>query len=325
VWHFHYPFPTGELSLLLARKLRAEGAGGDAGRAGAIPAVVMSYHSDFVGEAGLKRLLSAPYSWLTRAALGAADAVLAASPQLAGRSRFLPAFSRKVRLVPYGIDTSALAPTQVCLAEAAALRARYGGPLALFVGRLVPYKGADVLLRALSVVPDLRLIIVGEGPLRSALEALAGSLGIADRVVFAGALADRVLAAHYRAADMFVLPSVTSNEAFGLVQLEAHACGLPVISTNLPTGVPYVNRHGETGLVVEPGDVPGLAAALNRLAHDAELRERLGRRAEHRQETEFSREVMVDRVLDVYLELLEDRHPRHPLDRASDSGRSDRL
>jgi glycosyltransferase involved in cell wall biosynthesis len=305
VWHFHYPFPTGELSLLLARRFRGAGAGGAAGRPPGFPAVVMSYHSDFVGEAGLKRFLSVPYARLTRAALEAADVVLAASPQLAARSRFLPAVSSKVRLVPYGIDTTALAPTAACLAGAAELRTRFGGPLALFVGRLVPYKGADVLLRALPAVPELRLVMVGDGPLRGELEALAAALGIAHRVAFVGALADEALAAHYRAADVFVLPSVTPNEAFGLVQLEAHACGLPVVSTNLPTGVPYVNRHEETGLVVEPGDISGLAAALNRLVCEADLRRRLGLCAQRRQRTDFSLEVMVDRVLDVYRGLLE--------------------
>ena len=151
------------------------------------------------------------------------------------------------------------------------------------------------------------MVLVGEGPLRAELEDLTRSRGLGGRVSFAGALSDEALAAHYYAADVLVLPSVMSNEAFGLVQLEAHACGLPVVSTNLPTGVPFANKHGESGLVVEPGDVAGLGDALARLVRDPELRVRLGRQAQQRQEKEFSLEVMVDRVLETYRELLTGR------------------
>ena len=301
VWHFHYPFPTGELSLLLSLRHGGFRALSQRPR----PVVVCSYHSDFVGEAGLKRTLATPYAALTRAFLQAVDAVLVASPQLAERSRFVPAVAGKVRVVPYGIDTQHLRPTPAILGAAADLRRRYGSPLVLFVGRLVPYKGVDVLLRALPAVPEAHAVLVGEGPLRAELEGLASALGLSHRVSFAGALSDEALAAHYHAADLFALPSVTPNEAFGLVQLEAHACGLAVVSTNLPTGVPFANKHGESGLVVEPGDVAGLGDALARLLRDPELRARLGRQARERQKKEFSLEVMADRVLGTYRELLD--------------------
>ncbi len=121
---------------------------------------------------------------------------------------------------------------------------------------------------------------------------------------FVGTVSDDELVAWYHAADVFVLPSVTPNEAFGLVQLEAHACGLPVVSTNLPSGVPFANAHGVSGLVVEPGDAKGLAAALRRLLTDPELRARLGRQARERVYAEFSLEIMTRRILDVYAELL---------------------
>ena len=107
VWHFHYPFPTGELALLLS--LRRQGFRVPSRRPR--PVVVCSYHSDFVGHAGLKRTLAAPYGALTRAFLKAVDAVLVASPQMAERSRFVSAVADKVRVVPYGIDTEHLRQT----------------------------------------------------------------------------------------------------------------------------------------------------------------------------------------------------------------------
>jgi rhamnosyl/mannosyltransferase len=208
----------------------------------------------------------------------------------------------KVRVIPFGIDPRPLAATAARMAAAGLLRRRYGEPLVLFVGRLVPYKGVDVLLRAWPYV-RASLLVVGDGPLRPLLERRAAALGLGGRVHFAGPLGDEDLAAAFHAADLFVLPSVTPNEAFGLVQLEAHACGLPVVSTDLPTGVPYANRHGVSGLVVPPGDAAALAAALGLLVDDVGLRRRLGEGARRRFHREFSLERMTDRVLALYEEL----------------------
>jgi rhamnosyl/mannosyltransferase len=178
--------------------------------------------------------------------------------------------------------------------------------LTLFVGRLVPYKGVDVLLRALPHVPGT-VVLVGEGPLRGALGHLAAELSVGDRVRFVGALPHDDLVAHLHAADVMVLPSVTRNEAFGLVQIESHACGVPVVSTDLPSGVPFANLHGVTGLVVRPGDPVELAAALSLLLEDPGLRERLGRQARERFLREFTIDTMIDRILSLYSQTLSAR------------------
>ena len=149
-----------------------------------------------------------------------------------------------------------------------AVRSRWNGPIALFVGRLVPYKGADVLLRALARV-DVAAVVIGDGPMRGELERLSRDLKLESRIFFLGPLEDDAVAAWYAACDLFVLPSVTRAEAFGLVQLEAMARAKPVISTRLATGVPWVNVDGVTGIVVPPGDSEALAAALQTLAGDA--------------------------------------------------------
>ena len=118
---------------------------------------------------------------------------------------------------------------------------------------------------------------------------------------------DDELCAWYRAADVFCLPSVARSEAFGLVQIEAHAAGTPVVSTGLPTGVPYANLDGVTGLIVPPGDALALRQALVRLLSDDELRARLGRQAQARALREFTIPRMVAGTLEVYAEAME-RH-----------------
>ena len=115
---------------------------------------------------------------------------------------------------------------------------------------------------------------------------------------------------------MFVLPSIARTEAFGVVQIEAMAAGRPVVSTNLPTGVPWVNQDGVSGLVVTPGDPVALGDALRRLLDDGALRRRLGEGARRRAQTMFSRERMVatfKSVIDTVVqspELLDERLAR---------------
>jgi glycosyltransferase involved in cell wall biosynthesis len=143
------------------------------------------------------------------------------------------------------------------------------------------------------------LMIVGEGPLEPELRRLAVELGIDDRVRFAGRVEDEQLPACYQACDAFVLPSLARTEAFGVVQVEAMAAGLPVVSTRLPTGVPWVNQDGVTGLVVPPGDAAALGRALNRLSGSEALRRSLGEAASRRADDLFSRERMVRAFHDV--------------------------
>ena len=116
-------------------------------------------------------------------------------------------------------------------------------------------------------------------------------------VEFPGELTDDDVKAWMHAADMLVLPSITSAEAFGMVQLEAMASGIPVISTSVASGVPWVKRHGETGLVVTPGDVQALRTAIEALIVDAALRARLGAGGAARARSEFTMSAMADRLV----------------------------
>jgi rhamnosyl/mannosyltransferase len=174
----------------------------------------------------------------------------------------------------------------------------------LAVGRLIYYKGFEYLVRAMKQVIG-KLVIIGDGPLRSYLERDAHAIGIRDRVFFAGEIQNDSITPYYHAADVFVLPSVARSEAFGIVQLEAMACGKPVVNTQLESGVPFVSVDGVTGITVMPRKSELLATAINCLLDEPQLRARFGEAATRRVRDEFSVEKMASRTLEVYNEALE--------------------
>ncbi len=282
--HLHFPFPWGEVSWLLARS--------------SLP-TVLTYHSDIVRQEKLLLL----YRPLLQRILERVDLILVSSPNMVEHSEFLRPVAAKCRVVPFGVDVDRLAGSAVVHAKAKQLRAAHHRPVVLFVGRLVYYKGVDVLVRAIAEV-DADLVLVGRGPLEHQLRVLAAQLGATERLTFLPYLESDDLTAWYHAADLLCLPSVARAEAFGLVQLEAQAAGTPVVSTRLATGVPFVNRNNVTGFTVTPGDPEALAAAMRRLLEDEQLRLRLGRQARDRVRRQFTSELMVKRTVDVYQEAL---------------------
>lgn len=297
VFHLHFPYPWGEVSWLAARGGRGALSGW---RARHDVPTVLTYHSDIVRQ----RVLGAAYAPILHRVLDRVDTVIASSPDMVEHSAELSRVADKCRVVPFGIHVERFAATPERTASAAGLREHHAPshgerPVVLFVGRLIYYKGADVLIRAMADV-DADLVMIGRGPLRPELDALADSLGISGRVGFVEPVGDDDLAAWYHAADIFCLPSVARSEAFGLVQLEAHAAGTPVVSTQLTTGVPFVNPDGVTGLTVPPGDVPALAEALRTLVTDDALRLRLGAQAAERAVRDFTIERMVSDTVAVY-------------------------
>ena len=157
----------------------------------------------------------------------------------------------------------------------------------------------DWLIRALPQTPA-RLVVAGIGSMEAEWRALAAEVGVADRIAWLGEVPDADLPTLYHLADLFVLPASQPSEAFGLVQVEAMAAGVPSICTELGTGTSYVNRDGVTGLVVPPRDAQALADAINSLLTDPVRRADLGAAARVRVAAEFDLDVMVARVLALY-------------------------
>jgi rhamnosyl/mannosyltransferase len=176
-------------------------------------------------------------------------------------------------------------------------------PLLLFVGRLRYYKGLDYLIRALPEIPA-RLLVIGVGPMEAEWKALAEASGVSDRIAWLGEAPDADLPALYHLADLFVLPASHSSEAFGLVQVEAMAAGVPVVCTELGTGTSYVNQDGITGRVVPPRDPAALAAAISELLADPAKLAAMSAAARARVEEEFDQTVMVERVLVTYQKIV---------------------
>jgi rhamnosyl/mannosyltransferase len=176
--------------------------------------------------------------------------------------------------------------------------------MVLAVGRLVYYKGFDVLVDAMREVSG-HLVLIGDGHLLGSLKGRAARLGVESRISFLGEVANESLAPFYAAARVFVLPSVARSEAFGIVQLEALACGVPVVNTSLPSGVPEVSPHGVTGLTVPPADATALAQAITTLLDDPALSARYGMAGRQRVASEFTVVRMGERVRAIYSEALE--------------------
>jgi rhamnosyl/mannosyltransferase len=255
--------------------------------------LVVTYHSDVVRQ----RLLNRIYTPLVHRVLERCSGIIVSSPNYLFSSPILQRHADRCRIIPLGIPTDEFVLPDC---EAVAHEVNRRGPrIILAVGRFVYYKGFEYLVRAMASV-NARLVLVGDGPLRSRLESLAADLGVRDRVDFAGNAPPAELAALYHACTMFVLPSIARSEAFGIVQLEAMAAGKPVINTSLDSGVPFVSRHGQSGLTVIPADPRALADAINRLLGNPALRAELGKSAKARVQRLFDLRLMARKTLQVY-------------------------
>jgi len=174
-------------------------------------------------------------------------------------------------------------------------------PNIMYIGRLHPAKGLDVLLESLAQLPPAlawRITLVGSGPARAALAQQTNALGLEDRVIFSGEVTD--VLPYLQRADIFVLPSRAEGISNSL--LEAMAAGLPCVVTD-NAGNRRVLTHGETGLLVPMGDAETLASTLASLLEDARLRERLGCAARHFVVAHFSMAQVVEAYLSLYQQL----------------------
>ena len=232
---------------------------------------------------------------IVRTTLKRSAAILVASSQYLDTSSVLQPFRERCHVVPYGFEPTAA--SRIDQRVVAGLRTRYGPRFVLAVGRLTSYKGFEYLVRAMKDV-EARLVIIGEGPCRRRLERIVSTLGLHDRVALLGAIPD--VAPYYEACDVFVLPSISRNEAFGLVQLEAMAAGKPVVNTSIGSGVSHACPPGLAGHTVPPADPGALARAIGRLLADPELRQTLGAAGRARVAAEFSTDAMVRETLDIY-------------------------
>ncbi len=283
--HVHLPNPWAVMAYLLS------------GHRGPL---VASWHSDVIRQ----KALGHAFEVFSQMFIRRCQTLIASSAKYVESSRVLSENRERCVAIPYGISTAEFSRYDAGAINA--LRQRFGPRIVLSAGRLVYYKGLDVLIRAMNSV-DATLLIVGDGPLRHRLEREAAVNPVVRRRVRLLGHVDE-LTAFFHASDVFALPSVARSEGFGIVQLEAMACGKPVVNTQLQSGVPFVSLDGVTGITVAPGRADELAAALNRLLHDPELRQSYGRAGLQRVKTEFTVASMVRRTMQVYADVAGNGH-----------------
>ena len=278
--HFHLPNPTAVMAYHMS---------------GLSKKIVVTYHSDIVRQSRLKK----PYLPFLHAFLRKAQAILATSPNYIATSAILKRYKHKCVVAPLGIDLSKFDCRPLRCPHIESIKAGTRKPILLFIGKFRHYKGLHILLESMQKI-NAQLWLIGSGPLESEVQRMVSRNGLKHKVKFLGHVSDGVLIACLKACDMLVLPSNFRSEAFGLVQLEAMACGKPVICTELKTGTSYVNRHGVTGFVVPPNNADAIARAANHLIANPDLAKAFGRRAADHVRSHFTREKMTDRILSIY-------------------------
>ncbi len=277
----HTPNPLAELACVLQEENKKP--------------LLATYHCDVVRQQKLYKV----YKPVSHKLLSRAHQITVSTPNHLQFSEPVKDFKDKVEVIPFGIRAKHVHKTPEINRLVAKIKQEFGNYY-LFVGRLVPYKGVDVLLHALKQTND-RLVIIGQGPRWDDWFQLTQHLKLQDRVRFVGRIDnDDEFAAYIHASDALVLPSISEAEAFGIVLIEAMACGKPLVTTNLKSGVPWVNQKGVTGLQVEPKNPMVLAQALRTLSENHELRQKMGENARLRFEQNFTQDRMVNSYLSLY-------------------------
>lgn len=282
--HLHMPFPLGDIALRLS---------GYQGK------VVLWWHSDVVRQ---KHMMLFYKPWL-RYVLERADRIIVCTPGNIDSSDYLKYYRSKCTVIPFGLDETFINEGK----EAARLYKPGSTVKFLFVGRLVYYKGCEVLLSAFSNITQAELTIIGTGSHETRLKKQAENLKLKERVHFLGQVEADELKKQLSQCDVLVLPSTKKSESYGIVQLEAMAYGKPVINTNLPGGVPCVSLDGQTGLTVEPGSVKQLESALRYMIFHPDERLLMSKRALLRIETNFQLKNTLERLQSCYEELLNEK------------------
>jgi rhamnosyl/mannosyltransferase len=231
---------------------------------------------------------------LIKKILDRADAIIVTSPQLFNESEILQKYKEKIQVIPLSFDPKYSTNKSKKFPKERKFEL-------LFVGKLRKYKGVEFLIRAIENL-DVKLNIVGNGEELEYLKSLVQSIDAVDKIKFFLDVGDKQLLDLYKKCDLFVLPSINEAEAFGVVQLEALANALPVINTNLKSGVPFVSLNGYSGVTVEPKKSDELTYAIEKIINNKELYELYSFNALERVKV-FSREKMAEDYMKIYQKL----------------------
>ena len=274
---------------------------------GKIP-FILTYHNDISKEGYAGKMISYVYNkTLGDFILKNSDLIIATTKSYAEKSIRLKRFKHKIKVIPNGVNPNKFNKN----IDEKKIRIHHGIPIdskiILFVGALEVYKGIEYLLKAFKQVLNYEmksyLVIVGAGALSKQLKEMTVELGISDNVIFAGYVKDSDLPYYYSACDFFVLPSISGGEGFGIVQIEALACGKPVICTDLP-GVNEVDAKEVASIHVPPKDCEALADAIIQLLENEKLAREMGENGRQFVEDIYTWERVAEETERVYKELI---------------------
>lgn len=285
------------------------------------PKLIIQYHMDVRGLSPIAKLLSLPSLLVRRSLLNQASTIICGSLDYIKSSQikdYYNAHPTKFQEIPFGLDIKKYQPKLInrhlenkTIARAQEIVHYINDKFIkrdrlnlLFVGGLDSahyFKGVDILLNSLVITAsrNWRLKIVGDGNLRAHYENLAHELKIDKQIDFCGKLSDEDLIRSYQNADLFILPSTNGNEAFGLVLIEALACGVPVVASNLP-GVRQVFEDGKQGLLVEPGDINDLKKKLDYIFRNEEIRRTMALSARRLAEEKYDNNLIKKRLENIF-------------------------
>lgn len=281
--HLHHPDPMAALALYLS---------GYKGK------VMLHWHSDILKQKSLLKIYKPLQEWIIKRA----DLIAGTTPVYVQNSVFLRQQQNKINYIPIGVLPIASQAELV-----AGLRAKYLNKKIIFsLGRLVEYKGFEYLIKAARyLTDDYKIVIGGKGPLKESLESIIEQYGLQDKVELLGYLSEQEACAYFEICNQFVLSSIMKTEAFAIVQIEAMSCGKPIVTADIPdSGVAWVNRHQESGLICERKNAEDLAKNIKLIGENEQLYQKLSEGARRRYEKFFHREAMIDKALELYGMLL---------------------
>jgi rhamnosyl/mannosyltransferase len=287
--HLHLPNPMAHMaSLVLPASVKR----------------VISWHSDVIYQ---KKALRYYQPWVN-SLLKRAHAVIVASSFLTEKSLQLSIAKQRniIHHIPFGVQIDFFLRSDY-EEKIKHIREQFSRHFLVFaLGRHVTYKGFSYLIEGMVHLPaNCILLLGGEGPLTPSLRMQVKALKLEERVYFLGQIAQNELAAYYHACDVFCLPSIDQNEAFGIVQIEAMACAKPVISCDIYEGAGQVNQDGLTGLVVPARSPTSLAKAILKLYDEPLLGETFGKAAYCYIKEKFTYSLMLQRLKILYEEILQ--------------------
>ena len=275
---FHHPFPLGDLVIFLFRPKTK---------------LIVHYHSDIVRQKVFGFLIKPLISHTSKKA----ERILVSNPNLIKNSPHLKKFQEKCQVIPFGVDLEEIKQSLDEM-ETREIKKKYK-EFVLFIGRLNYYKGIGYLIEAMEDV-NANLVIIGEGKQEKFLRQKVKELGIENKVFFLPSQPRKRLINFYKASEVFVLPSIFKSEAFGIVLIEAMACGTPVISTELGTGTSWVNINRKTGFVIPPRNPKALKEAISKILENKNLAQEFGQNALERVREEFYSDKMLRGTEKVY-------------------------